>query len=625
MTHLKHKHSRIGLKLIASVALTIIIVISIYSYFSLHSQSQLLFTEFERHANQLSEIIKKSTRTSMMLNERDRIYRIINTIGGEKCIRGIRIFNKEGEIIYSKDSTQIGTMVNKQAESCFACHAADKPLEKLSINERTRTFKLHPDSSSIMGVMNPIYNEPSCWNADCHVHPEEQKVLGVLDITICLKQLDEAEKAGTIRVVVFAITSVLLLSLIIGFFVRQWIHNPINALLQATHEIGSGNLNYTVPELGNDEFGILGRAFNRMTNKLAEARMQLFQSDKMASLGRLAAGVAHEINNPLTGVLTYSSFLLKRTKDMPEIHRDLEVIVRETMRSREIVKGLLDFARQSVPKKNEANVNEIIENAISVVSNQLQMKHINVTKNLDANLPFIVADSNQLQQVILNLIVNASDAIEGDNGYIKITTSLIALSPLGISTIRNAVCRKRHNLMDNEIRIDGLSTVKVLATYKDAKGAINLDPVYGKHRHKYFIKVEDGNSIDMFCPRCETSLIDDEIKCPDCGCNVYAIEVPPNGIFKGCTNPACTWEEWKAMDDLGSRNYVEIIIEDNGCGIPKENLERIFEPFFTTKGQKGTGLGLSVIWGIIDNHDGSISVESEVGKGTKFIIRLPAR
>ncbi|MCK7523445.1 MAG: HAMP domain-containing protein [Ignavibacteriales bacterium] len=127
-----------------------------------------------------------------------------------------------------------------------------------------------------------------------------------------------------------------------------------------------GNLNYTIKDLGEDEIGKLGQSFNNMTKKLSEARMQLFQSDKMASLGRLAAGVAHEINNPLTGVLTYSSFLLKRTKDNPEFQEDLKVIVRETLRSREIVKSLLDFARQSVPKKSSADINEIINKSISV-------------------------------------------------------------------------------------------------------------------------------------------------------------------------------------------------------------------------------------------------------------------
>ena len=110
---------------------------------------------------------------------------------------------------------------------------------------------------------------------------------------------------------------------------RRWIEKPVNELVNATEQVGTGNLNYVIKDLGSDELGLLAKSFNNMTQKLADARLQLFQSDKMASMGRLAAGVAHEINNPLTAVLTYSSFLLKRVNN-PELEEDLKVIVRET-------------------------------------------------------------------------------------------------------------------------------------------------------------------------------------------------------------------------------------------------------------------------------------------------------
>ena len=111
------------------------------------------------------------------------------------------------------------------------------------------------------------------------------------------------------RTIIFALIAIALLSLIIGIFVRKWIEKPVHELVNATEQVGTGNLNYVIKDLGSDELGLLAKSFNNMTQKLAEARLQLFQSDKMASMGRLAAGVAHEINNPLTAVLTYSSFL----------------------------------------------------------------------------------------------------------------------------------------------------------------------------------------------------------------------------------------------------------------------------------------------------------------------------
>jgi len=617
--------TKIELKLIVAVGIIIFIIIGVFSYVNIQSQKETMMSQAEDHAYKLSDAIKNSSHSSMLLNKRDQIHEIINTIGEEPFIREIRLLNKEGMVMFSSNNDLIGEMVDKKAESCYACHTANKPLEKLPIKERMRIYRVHPDSSRILGIINPIYNEKSCWDSDCHAHPETQTVLGVLDVKISLKDVDQQIKDSEMRSIFFAVIAIVALSFIIGFFVRKWIVRPVKELVHATHEVSSGNLNYTIEKLGNDELGTLGTSFNNMTRKLAEARLQLFQSDKMASLGRLAAGVAHEINNPLTGVLTYGSFLLKRTKDNSELQDDLKIIVRETKRSRDIVKSLLDFARQSVPKKNKANINEIIESSIHVVENQLSINHIQLEKNFDKSIPQITVDANQMQQVLINLIVNASDAIGNESGLITIGTSLISLSPYGIAQIKNAVCSKHHDLIDNEVKIDGLPTIRVKAITAGNEGYINLDPVYGKHKHQYGIVIKKGKDVQLACPKCNISLIEKDVTCPECGSSVYAFEVSPEGLFKGCTNPECKWEKWDAVDDAGYQDFVVIKVSDNGSGISNEDLSRIFEPFFSTKGKKGTGLGLAVIWGIIDNHNGTIHVKSDLGKGSAFTINLPAK
>ena len=443
----------------------------------------------ELHVNQLSETVKYSTKYDMLYNQREHIHEIINAIGEQSDINSVRIINKVGQIIYSSNKNDIGKMVDKKAESCYACHAENKPLESLPIKDRTRIYRLHPDSTRLMGIIDPIYNEPSCWKADCHAHDKNQKILGVLDVTIPLNTIDKRIASSEMEIVIFSIIAVLSISFIIGFFVKRWIDKPVNELLTATQHVGLGNLNYTIQYKKDDEIGSLAKSFNNMTQKLSEARLQLFQSDKMASLGRLAAGVAHEINNPLTGVLTYSSFLLKKTNDNPEIQEDLKVIVRETKRSREIVKSLLDFARQSVPKKNIADINEIIERAVTVIENQLTIKKVELVKNFDPSLPKLTVDANQMQQVFINLIVNASDAIDNSNGKIKISTKFIKLSPYGITHIKKAVCPKRHDLMDNELKIDGMPSIKLKAYSNSKESYIHLDPVYGKHRHQFNLSI----------------------------------------------------------------------------------------------------------------------------------------
>ncbi|MCU0406928.1 MAG: HAMP domain-containing protein, partial [Ignavibacteriaceae bacterium] len=478
---LKQTFIKISTKLIFTVGLVTMGIISVYSYINLKTQSEDLLTQAELAANKLSETLKNSMHFSMMLNQPEQTHAIINASADEPCILEIRVFNKEGMIMYSSRENAIGSMVDKNAEACYVCHTANEPIEKLSIDQRIRKYKIHPDSSHVLGIINPIYNEPSCWQADCHAHYESQTVLGVLDVKVCLKDVDNQIKQIENRSIIFAVGAIILLSLIIGFFVKKWIEKPINELVTATQEVGTGNLNYVIKDLGYDELGLLGKSFNNMTQKLADARLQLFQSDKMASMGRLAAGVAHEINNPLTAVLTYSSFLLKRVNN-PELEDDLKVIVRETKRSREIVKSLLDFARQSVPKKSNANINEIITNAIAVVDNQLSMKHIKLDKNLEENIPLFKIDSNQMQQVFINLLVNASDAVQERSGAISISSRILSLTPYGTLQIKNAVCSKRHSLMNEEFKIDGKPSIKLKLVQNSKEGFVNLDPTYGKNR-----------------------------------------------------------------------------------------------------------------------------------------------
>jgi two-component system NtrC family sensor kinase len=617
--------TKISLKLILTVGIVTIAIISVYSYLSIQAQRNDLFSQAELSAYKLSETLKKSMHSSMLLNKQDQTHAIINASSEEACILEIRVFNKEGRIMYSSQKDAIGEMVDKKAESCYACHTADEPMQKLTIDERTRLYKIHPDSARILGIINPIYNEQSCWQSDCHVHPASQTVLGVLDVKMCLKDVDAQIASSESRSIIFALIAIALLSLIIGIFVRKWVEKPVNELVTATNQVGTGNLSYLIKDLGSDELGLLAKSFNNMTKKLAEARIQLFQSDKMASLGRLAAGVAHEINNPLTAVLTYSSFLLKRVKNNPELEEDLSVIVRETKRSREIVKSLLDFARQSVPKKSIADLNDTIESAISVVENQLSLKQIKLEKKLDKNLPQIKVDSNQMQQVLINLLVNASDAVNEKEGKISVASKLVSLSPYGTLQIKNAVCSKRHSLIDDEIKIDGMSTLKIKIKNNSSEGFVNIDPIYGKNRNNYSVEMKDTKTVQFSCPKCNVSLTQKDEKCPKCKSNIYSFEAPPHGMFEGCVNPDCNWQQWSSIDEAGVRDYVELKVSDNGRGISKNDLQKIFDPFYSTKGQKGTGLGLAVVWGILDNHDGSINVESEIGLGTTFTILLPVR
>ncbi|MFH0908849.1 MAG: ATP-binding protein [bacterium] len=614
----------VGRKLTTAVVLTVLLIISVFAYVNIRSHGSSLLAEVERHAIQISQTVKSSTEYDMLLNEPARIHETIRRLGDQVTIERIRIMNKAGQITYSTETNEIGKTVNSSAESCIRCHAVEPPLQRLDMQERTRVFQRPHDSSRALGVITPIYNQESCWTAACHEHPKSQTVLGVFDVIMPLAAVDADLHRGRMEIVIFAVSAVLSLSLIIGIFVRRWVSVPVEQLVAATQHVAGGDLTMTIGETRRDELGMLAKSFNHMTRKLSDARLQLVQSDKLASLGRLAAGVAHEINNPLTGVLTYSSLLLKKARAADE-QEDLKVIVRETIRCRDIVKSLLDFARQSVPTKREADTNEVIASAVSVVERQLSLNHIVIEKDLGSNLPRPVVDANQMEQVLVNLIVNAADAIGSKGGTITLRSSAISLSPVGVMQIKQAVCTKRHNLIDNEVRFDGKPSIRIKARCDGQEGFVHIDPMYGKAAHRHGVTFDDQKKVQFVCPECSVSLVIEGRACPQCGAAVLTFEAPPKGLVETCTRKGCGWQRWADVDASGNRAYIEIRVRDTGCGIPAAEIPKLYEPFYSTKGAKGTGLGLAVAWGIVDSHNGSISVESEVSKGSTFTVRIPVK
>jgi two-component system NtrC family sensor kinase len=489
---------RIVYRVLAAVGLVAVVVFGVSAWLASRAVARELGELVERHALVLSDTIRSSTRQAMLLNEREMVHRIVEQIGRAEGLEKIRVYNKEGEVIYSPDATLVGQRVELRSEACDGCHQEGRATAELAAGRRTRLFR-GADGERRLGVITPIANERACSTADCHAHSPEQKVLGVLDVTFSLAAVDGALAAGRRDAIGLSAAGIAAISLLLAVLFHRSVGRPVETLLAATEKVAAGDLDHRVPVESADELGRLAESFNQMTAKLADARRQVYQSNKLASVGRLAAGIAHEINNPLTGVLTYSSFLLKRAAD-DETRADLETIVHETKRCRDIVRGLLDFARQVPPKKSQVDLNAVVERALDLVDNQLKVQNIHVTKSLRAGLPPLAADGNQLQQVVLNLLVNAADAFEGDDRQIFLATDLK--------------------------RVDGA---------------------------------------ELF----------------------------------------------------------EVKVADNGVGIPEKNLGRIFEPFFSTKEHKGTGRGRAGCGGIVTEHGGTISVESKVGRGTTFTVRLP--
>jgi len=429
-------YKRIGTKMSVLTSLLVIIFISAYTYFSIKSQRAYLTEEVIRSVNLLSDTIKLSARKDMLLYSPERLHQLVDTFGTQPSLEKIRIFNYVGEIIYSSDKSEMGMLVDKRAEQCYACHSAEKPLERLGTPERTRIF--NSGQYRVLGMINPVYNEPDCYNASCHVHPADQKVLGVLDIDISLKPMDEQIHSAEAKLLATGISSVIALAILIKILMNHFLHQPLRKIIAGTHRVAQGDLDFQIPIRSEDEIGIFAASFNQMTRDLKRAKssltewgnrleqmvaertrdlenaqQQLIRSEKLASLGKLSAGVAHEINNPLTGILTFSQLLMEQFPPESQEHQDLKVIVQETIRCRNIVRGLLEFARQSAPEKRSVGIKELLQEVLYMVANQESFQNIKIEKTIDPDIPDLMADKDQLKQVLFNIVVNASEAMSG--------------------------------------------------------------------------------------------------------------------------------------------------------------------------------------------------------------------
>jgi len=220
-------------------------------------------------------------------------------------------------------------------------------------------------------------------------------------------------------------------AMVVSYLLATRIVRPIKRLVHASQQLAKGDLTYRVKLKSKDEIGELGETFNYMASSLKErddqikqfAQREIMKSQRLASLGQLAAGVAHEINNPLGAILIYSNLLLEDIDKKSPIRNNLEKIVHETNRCTEIVKGLLQFARKTEPRMEPSNVNELLNDVLSVVEKQALFQNIVISKHLFPKLPTVMADKGQMRQVFMNIILNAAEALNG-NGEIRVGTRL---------------------------------------------------------------------------------------------------------------------------------------------------------------------------------------------------------
>jgi two-component system NtrC family sensor kinase len=337
------------------------------------------------------------------------------------------------------------------------------------------------------------------------VRDHDGAVVGMLYVGLLEKPYTDLKTRSTLLFLAITLGGVVL-AVVISYVFSRRLSTPVRALVKASRRVAEGDLAARVPVTTRDEIGALANAFNTMAAALAArdeqlrefTRKKVMESERLAVVGQLAADVAHELNNPLQGIVTYSHLLLERMVADDPKRGSVEKIANQAARCATIIRALLDFSRPKKPHKRPVNLCALIDECFSLVEDRALFHNIEVTRDFADCIPEAIVDPAQMQQVFMNLIINAAEAMGG----------------VGRLTV-------------------------------------------------------------------------------------------------------------KTRFDL-ERETIQIAFSDTGHGIDEENLARIFDPFFTTKEVgHGTGLGLAISFGIVKEHGGNITVESQVGAGTTFAIELP--
>jgi len=444
--------NRLSVRLIISISCVLVIILLVYTYFIIKNlDNNLTQTRFQS-AYSISDIIKKSTRYSMLLNRREDVHQIINTLSSEIGVEDIRIYNKLGQIVFSTKPEERLKQVDLTDKACIVCHNSSTPLKSLTNKDKIRIYR-NDENERVLGLINPIQNEPDCSNADCHAHSPDVNILGVLDVGVSLEQLDTIIQQSTTKVIFASILLVIILSFFTNMFITILFHKPMNKIRAGIEEIGNGNLDYKIEISSKNELGQMVKRFNEMSTKLSEAYKeiknwsetlnekviektyelkniydQVSHIEKMASLGKLSATVAHELNNPLAGILTYSKLISKKIQSIQKdsenqkIIEFLNVISHEAARCGQIVKDLLIFSRSEQDDFAQEDLLKIIDNCITVIHHHLEIQGIKIIKDYSAEPILLFCSADKIQQALMALLINSIEASpDGGNITISIT------------------------------------------------------------------------------------------------------------------------------------------------------------------------------------------------------------
>jgi two-component system NtrC family sensor kinase len=457
----------LSVKLMAVLALVVIAAFATVGYLTLRAHSRQSIALVAQNLDTLVDTVRASTRYHMLRAAHQDAAEIVKTIGRQREVERVRVIAKDGRVWMSGRPEELGVVLSVSDPACAGCHRPGPPTaitlelpDRMSIYER--------DGQSFMTIIRPIYNEPECSNAACHVHPGAQRVLGIIDMGVRLDPLREALSESRSSFIAISMPFAVGIPLLVGLYLWRSVHRPVRRIIHGIERVARREVAQPIAVIQEDELGVLARAFDEMvcalqvadgelkdwghtleqrvedktcelraaeqelknwartleerveekTRELRLVETHIARADRLASLGKLAADVAHEINNPISGVLTYVQLIRKRLAsgklapaDVEQYKQHLGVVEAELRRCGEIVNNLLVFARDPSAALARVTLREVVESAIAVVRPKLEASPLALNVSIADDLPPVLCERNQIQQVLMILMINAIEAM----------------------------------------------------------------------------------------------------------------------------------------------------------------------------------------------------------------------
>jgi signal transduction histidine kinase len=487
---------KLGTKLTFYISLIIILVLSGYGYFHIITRRDILIRKMKVEVRSICRTLKVPLEKISLPREMEYVQELIDTVEEYEKTLGVIVYHQGRNLTFR--SRSLGEGIEPYLVLIKKSIKEDLPQEEF------RVYKKDP----VFAYVFPLKDR----------NVKNIGGVAILQYTSFMEKDARGAEWGIFITILVLIGGTVAFVL---FGTRKWISQPISQLMGGVKNLAKGNFDTQFVLSRKDEISELAQAFNQMAVDLRKAQEQIIkeaettielertlrQSEKLATIGQLASGLAHEIGTPLNIIGGRAELIKRKIKDREGEQKDLDIIIQQAERITKIIQQLLGFVRKKRPEQKGLNIKTLLETTLDFLDHQIQKQGVKVVKDLKDNLPIVTGDSDQLQQVFLNLILNAIQSM-----------------PQG-----------------GELHIGASSK----------------------------------------------------------------------------------WISKEGIED-GQREYVVLSVVDTGMGIEKEVVENIFNPFFTTKEDKGTGLGLTVSQGIVQDHEGWIEVESEIGEGSQFRVYLPA-